>query len=103
MQVDMTILEVDQLDANTLACIVGQNPEGELPVQQPLPRLRQLLAQSHQLIALVSDPSKVFELQSAATRQPKGHTLCAADVDVNGHLVGQACTERQSSIWWAGF
>ena len=59
IQVDLTILEVDQLDANSLACIIGQNPEGALPVQPPVPRLQQLLAQSHQLVALVSDPSKV--------------------------------------------
>lgn len=47
------------MDGNTLACIVGQNPEGELPVQPPVPRLQRLVAQSQQLIALVSDPSKV--------------------------------------------
>lgn len=59
VKVDVSILEVDQLDANTLACIVGHNPEGALPVQPPVPRLQQLVSQSQQLVALVSDPSKV--------------------------------------------
>ena len=74
-QVDLTILEVDQLDADTLACIVGQNPEGTLPVQPPVPRLQQLLAQSHQLVALVSDPGKVRKPQSAATHQHQSLTF----------------------------
>ena len=45
VKVDVSILEVDQLDANTLACIVGQNPEGALPVQPAVPRLQQLVSQ----------------------------------------------------------
>ena len=82
----MTILEVDQLDANTLACIVGQNPEGALPCQPPVPRLQQLLAQSHHLVALVSDPSKVNPGPSpAATKQQQTCTCCRV-MSITGSL-----------------
>ena len=57
---DLTFLEVDQLDRDSLACLIGQNPASELPVQPPVPRMQQLVSQSEQLVALVSDPSKVI-------------------------------------------
>lgn len=72
LQVDLTILEVDELDASTMACIVGQNPEGELPLQPPVPRLQRLVAQSQELIALVSDPSKVSKPHPCVTRITEG-------------------------------
>ena len=59
MKVDLTFLEVDQLDRDSLACLIGQNPASDLPVQPPVPRMQQLVSQSEEVVALVSDPSKV--------------------------------------------
>ncbi|CAL5218480.1 g166 [Coccomyxa viridis] len=101
-QVDLTILEVDQLDANSLACIIGQNPEGALPVQPPVPRLQQLLAQSHQLVALVSDPSKVVQRLSgdvpvfiSAGEGPEDWEAPAEEVD--DRFLGDAQIWRRSA------
>jgi hypothetical protein len=51
--------EVDQIDRDTLACLIGRNPDGEAPVQLPIPRMTQLLSLSKMLVALVDDGSKV--------------------------------------------
>ena len=68
---DLTFLEVDQLDRDSLACLIGKNPASELPVQPPVPRMQQLVSQSEQLVALVSDPSKVSMAMSClAGTQP---------------------------------
>lgn len=54
--------EVDELDRSNLACIFGRNIGGTAPVHFPIPRMRQLLANSEHLIALVDDHDKVLAL-----------------------------------------
>ena len=72
---DLTILEVDQLDRDTLACLIGQNPASTLPVQPPVPRIRQLVSQTEQLVALVSDPSKVSMPMSCSAGTKPTHGM----------------------------
>ncbi len=68
---DLTFLEIDQLDRDSLACLIGQNPASTLPVQPPVPRMQQLASQSQQLVALASDPSKVsMAMSRLAGTQP---------------------------------
>ncbi len=54
--------EVDEVDRRNLACIFGRNIGGTAPVHLPIPRMRQLLAYSEHLIALVDDADKVLAL-----------------------------------------
>ena len=66
LQVDTVFLEADEIDMRSLACIIGQNPDGAVPVQAPLPRLRRLLALSEQFVALVDSAEKVRHLLHCA-------------------------------------
>ncbi|BDA44081.1 probable ribose-5-phosphate isomerase A [Coccomyxa sp. Obi] len=58
-KVDLMFSEVDEVDRSNLACIFGRNIGGTAPVHLPIPRMRQLLASSEHMIALVDDPDKV--------------------------------------------
>lgn len=58
-QVDVTLQDVDQVDSEQLAAIVGVQSK---PQQPQLSRLQTLAAASQQLIALVDGPDKVQRL-----------------------------------------
>lgn len=51
--------EVDEVDRETLVCVLGRNPDGEAPVQLPIPRLRKLLSLTDHFVALVTDENQV--------------------------------------------
>ena len=56
---DVTFCEADEMDASSLACVVGRVSE-DGPVQQPnLKRLRELLNTSEKQVMLVAGPEKV--------------------------------------------
>lgn len=61
LQIDMMFSEVDEIDRDQLVSVAGRNPDGEAPVQLPIPRLRKLLSLADHFVALVADESKVTQ------------------------------------------
>lgn len=95
-RVDVTLQDVDQIDSEQLAAIVGVQSK---PQQPQLSRLQTLAAASQQLIALVDSPDKVVSrLQGNVPVLVSGETWEDTAEELDDLLLGDAEIWRRSNV-----